>query len=138
MVDNSHGTPPPLTSPKRNNNFLGETRGNSGKPGETQGNPGKFRETRGNPGKFRETRGNSGNPKISLIALLNKVTTTSHLRLIGVVGVGVNTTIIGIIKLLPLVNPYFLGNLEENSGKLREIRGTSGKPRETRGNWGKL
>ena len=69
-----------------------------------------------------------------MIALLNKVTTTSHLRLIGVVGVGVNTTIIGIIKLLPLVNPYFLGNLEENSGKLREIRGTSGKPRET---WGK-
>ena len=69
---------------------------------------------------------------------MNKVTTTSHLRLIGVVGVGVNTTIIGIIKLLPLVNPYFLGNLEENSGKLREIRGTSGKPRETRGNSGIL
>ena len=115
--------PPPLTSPKRNNNFLGETRGNSGKPGETRGNSGKPGETPGNSGKLGETRGNSGNPKISLIALLNKVTTTSHLRLIGVVGVGVNTTIIGIIKLLPLVNPYFLGNLEEtrgNSGKLRE------------------
>ena len=58
---------------------------------------------------------------------MKKVTTTSHLRLIGVIGIGVNTTIIGIIKLLPLVNPYFLGKflrklgeIQENSGKLKE------------------
>ena len=52
-----------------------------------------------------------------------KQTSTFVVVHLVVVGVGVNTTIIAIIKLLPLVNPYFLGNLEEtqgNSGNLRE------------------